>query len=170
MINYIKGDLFSHIPMGNCSLILAHACNPRGKWGAGIAKTFKSQYKSTFNIHETYCKTHDNLLGSSQLIKSDSTDLGNQPGHLPVYVACLFTADLGQKHTPEQIVKYTETSLQDLIKQLKQSNQPFEQQDGKFVINMPKINAGLFFTPWEMTEKVLNKFDQDLIFNVYVLE
>lgn len=170
MINYIRGDLFTHIPKGGSIPILAHACNPHGRWGAGVATVFKSKFKSTFTIHQKYCETHENLLGNCQLIGSDGKDKGNKDYEIPAYIGCLFTADLGRKQSPEEIVRYTETSLHDLVKQLNQLNLPFEKQNGKYIVNIPKINSGLFFTPWEMTETILNKFEEELVFNVYVLE
>lgn len=167
MINYIKGDVLKHVlPQGTISII-GHACNPRGRWGAGVATQFKAKFPSTYPIHQQHCKKLD-LLGTSQLIPSDKSDIGNLNRSIPAYILCLFTADLHKKHSPTTIANNTELALDDLVKQLEELDLPFEKENGKYLINILKINSGLFFTPWELTEAVLNKFD--LVFNVYVFD
>lgn len=45
----------------------------------------------------------------------------------------------------------------------------FETNSDLKVVNMPKINAGLFGVPWEDTETVLKEY-QDIYINVYVID
>lgn len=172
MINYIKGDLFKHVSSSPDKIsILLHACNCKGSWGAGVAYAFKKYYPSTYKVHQSYCKSvakSSDLLGTCQLIPSSSDDLGHKTTG-KVLVACLFNSDGfgANKLPPNDIVKYTDMAMKDLINQLDKI-QNLDQIDGKTVINMPKINAGLFAVPWEMTENVLIKYD-NLYINVYVI-
>lgn len=173
MIKYIKGSLFSHSLIDPQRItILAHACNCRGSWGAGVARQFKSEYPIAFKNYNNHCTEFaDNpskLLGTTYLAPTTTSGLDK------VYVACLFTSDLTgrKKLPPQEIVKYTESAMLDLFKQLKalerNEDKHFEiSQEGKYVVNMPKINAGLFAVPWEDTSEILDRTDFDI--NVYVI-
>lgn len=156
MIQYIKGDLFTHaIPAGK-KVILAHACNTHGSWGGGIAAVFRKKFPKSNNEYSQYCHKNSNLLGTSFIIESD------QPN---ILIACLFTSDFNQ--TPEQIVHFTKQSIADLARKVSDYKE-VEKCDGKAAINMPKINAGIFGVSWEDTELALQEFD-NLHFNVYVI-
>lgn len=176
MINYIKGDLFSHrASLTTKKTIFAHACNCRGSWGAGVASVFYKKYPSAFEIHKDYCrKFHSKLLGTTQLIPTQASDPGNSDNNAALpYVACLFTSDFAgmKKLSPPDIVHYTDLAMQDLLKQFEEiDTAEFEEENGKIVVNMPKINAGLFAVPWEETEAVLKKYDSHLHINVYVID
>lgn len=171
MVKYIVGDLFSHVPKAaNSVSIYAHACNCKGVWGAGVAAIFKKKFPSTFTEYNRHCLQHKGeLLGTCQLIESSASDPGNNG--VPSFVACLFTApSTGSRQLKSSIIENTDKSLEDLHTQLQHLSKNFEKEDGKIVINMPKINAGLFATPWEQTEAVLLKHEHNFHFNVYVLE
>lgn len=166
MITYIKGDLFSHTSTG--AKIFLHACNCKGSWGAGVATVFKQLFPSTYPPHKAYCQQSklNEILGKCQLIESKPADKGfKKLGKC--YVACAFTSDgFGREVLPpSEILKYTELALKDLEVQVQTMD--IETVDGKPVINLPKINSGLFGVPWEDTEAILEKFD--LHFNVYYL-
>ncbi|CUM68323.1 uncharacterized protein PRCAT00006045001 [Priceomyces carsonii] len=180
MINYIKGDLFSHrVLKAGIVSILAHACNCRGSWGAGVAAIFQRKFPSTYEKHYKYCKEHSSnpagLLGTTQLIPSSPSDAGNKNGENNVYVACLFTSDFAgaKKLGPQDIVRHTDAAMRDLIHQIsafEANNVEFERNDaGQIIVNMPKINAGLFAVPWSESEKVLLKYDT-LQINIYVID
>ena len=172
-LNYIKGDLFSHKSLA--SSILAHACNCRGSWGAGVDENIKKQFPSTYKLYVEHCKKHasnpSGLLGSTYLIKSESSDPGNSGRENVAYVACMFTSDAfgRRKNSADDIVENTDKSMLHLESQLAElaKTEPIEQQDGVNVVNMPKINAGLFNVPWEETEAVLKK--HQVLINVYVI-
>ncbi|CCE87002.1 Piso0_005528 [Millerozyma farinosa CBS 7064] len=177
MIQYIKGDLFSHKAAAKSSSILAHACNCRGSWGAGVAKVFLNKYPSTFEVYAKYCENHradpSKLLGTTLLIPSKPSDPGNTTDGVS-YVACLFTSDYfgAKKLGPKDIVAYTDKAMEDLKNQIDSMKDKvsFETgKDGNPVICMPKINAGLFGVPWPQTEEALTKFN-DLDINVYVID
>ena len=108
------------------------------------------------------------------MIPSSSSDPGNENGQKTVYVACLFTSDYygKKKLTPSDIAANTDLSMKDLSTQLellKKEKEIESTEKGELVVNMPKINAGLFAVPWENTEEVLRKFD-NLHINVYVVD
>ncbi|EGW31956.1 ADP-ribose 1''-phosphate phosphatase [Spathaspora passalidarum NRRL Y-27907] len=160
MIKYIKGDLFSHKSIDiSKSVILAHACNTHGAWGGGIAAVFGRQFPTANTKYSNYCHTHSNLLGTTLLIPANDNN--------KIFIACLFTSDFSQ--TPTEIVEYTDKALEDLSKQLASSDLDFETDQDHPIINMPKINAGIFGVPWELTEGALMKHTS-LNFNVYVID
>lgn len=161
MIQYIEGDLFSH-SSGKFTL-LAHACNPFGLWGGGIAAQFKKRYPSAFKLYASHCHQHgSSLLGNSLIVPTEESDPGFGGGK--VYIACLFTSNF--ENTPDEIVEYTRLSMQELGEQLKQLDD-IELESGKPVVNMPMINSGIFNVPWKETEKVLQ--NTDFRINVYTL-
>jgi ADP-ribose 1''-phosphate phosphatase len=172
MISYIKGDLFTHSPASKTAVtILAHACNCRGSWGAGVAAIFKKKYPMSYKQYVGYCRDHsDNpssLLGKTLLISSPNRGHENS-----TYIACLFTSDLTgrDKLQPSEIVKNTGAAMNHLRQQLNQlKDVEFETNNDLKIVNMPKINAGLFGVPWEDTERVLNEY-QDIDINVYVID
>lgn len=174
MIKYIKGDLFGHKPANSAAIsILAHACNCRGAWGAGVARIFRTKFPSAYCQYVQHCSDHaddpSKLLGTTLLIPTLPDGAGNT-----FYIACFFTSDFAgrQKLGPADIVHYTGYCTADLIKQvneLKANGLLFEDNGQGLVVNMPKINAGLFNVPWEDTESALLRYEE-LDINVYVLE
>lgn len=155
MIKYIKGDLFQHRSAN--FTVLAHACNPFGLWGGGIAAQFKKKYPVSYKSYARFCEEHGpDLLGKTLLIPPES---GNSQ-----YIACLFTSDF--QNGPNDILEHTRKSMLDLIEQLKLLEN-LETENGRLVVNMPKINLGIFNVRWEDTEAVLEELD--LHINVYCL-
>ena len=139
MITYIKGDLFQ-VKSG----VLGHACNYQGVWGGGIALLFKQKFPEAYRHYQQICKEQgENLVGRCILISENQYQ-----------IACLFTNDYSTK---KQILKHTEDSLLDLKRQIPPHT----------VVNLPKINAGIFNVEWELTERVLERVDED--YNVYEL-
>lgn len=156
MINYVKGDLFAHTTKKIA--VLAHACNPHGLWGGGIAAQFRKRYPKAYQEYALHCREHGNsLLGSSFLATTEDQQ---------VLVACLFTSDFSIE--PSEIVKFTGQSMTDLTSQLKKHNDIETDGDGKPVISMPMINSGIFGVPWEDTEAELQK-STDVHIDVYTL-
>lgn len=151
MLNYIKGDLFTHNSVRR--VVLAHACNPHGSWGGGIAVQFRKRYPDAYTKYAEHCRANGPLLlGTAYLIPA-----GDQ------YVACLFTSDFN--NSVAEIVEYTRSSLRDLAGKLGELEDVEQDKTGRPVVNMPKINSGIFNVPWEDTERAL--LDSDLLFNVY---
>lgn len=163
MLHYIKGDLFSHA--SKTPTVLAHACNPFGLWGGGIAALFKVKYPSAYKVYASQCEKYGSaLMGLALVILTLADDLGNN-GKLPVYVACLFTSDF--ESNPSEIVENTKQSMKDLFRQLRNLGE-LEKIEDKIVVSLPQINSGIFRVPWGQTEAVLNEIT-DLHINVYVL-
>lgn len=158
MISYIKGDLFSHtarkIP------VLAHACNPHGSWGGGIAAQFRKRYPNAYEKYAHHCKTNKSGLLGSTLLIPPSSEREN------VYIACLFTSDFSTD--PPQIVSYTQSSMESLSEQLASLDNIERDENNRPVVCMPTINSGIFNVPWEDTEKALRHVTS-LSINVYTL-
>lgn len=137
MIEYRKGSVFDATREGK-SVVLAHACNCRGRWGSGVALSFKGFYPKAHSHYVESCMRYEKKnLGSTLLVQD-----GN------AFVACMFTSDgyADQVDSVESILYNTELALKDLLH--KASN---------LEIHMPKINSNLFRVPWEMTEALLLK-------------
>lgn len=143
---YYKDDLFNQKIQP--PYVLAHACNCKGVWGSGVAKTFHEKFPKAYEVYKDYCtKNGSNSLGRCLLIDNDN-----------ISIACLFTSDgYGQYvDSPEKILHHTDLAIKDLFRQTSK------------IINMPKINSGLFKVPWEDTEKVIRKNKpMSTIVNVY---
>lgn len=171
MIQYIKKDLFKSIPPS----ILAHACNTHGIWGGGIAYQFAHKFPSTEQVYIDHCSSHTTaeLLGTTLLIPSSPQDPGNTIRDKCHVIACLFTSAGGGGNADgvREIVKNTERAVADLENQLDNAQEEWliktKGEEG-WVVEMPKINAGIFRVPWEDTEKVLQKSKLD--YNVYVVD
>lgn len=147
MIRYRKGDMLMEAKVGS---ILAHACNCRGIWGAGIAAQFAETFPASHDFYQMDCdEKGDALLGTAE----EYLENGD------VVVALFTSRGLGvDKDSEEEILASTESALRHLLSIV-----------GKKVpINMPKINAGLFGVPWEKTEAILQKLEGNFV--VWYLE
>ena len=132
MIQYKKGSLFE-APRG---ATLLHSCNCQGKWGSGIAAEFARRFPEAYKIYNRYCLNNTGLVGKSLIID----DSGYK-------IACLFTSNNygSNVDSPEQILKATKSSIDHM----------FMKNPSLLNIHSPKINSGLFKTPWEDTEKLI---------------
>ena len=135
MITYSKGNLF-HAPRG---VYLAHACNCRGKWGAGVAHEFRNRFPNSYKEYQRYCR------------------LGAKPGDIFIcseesgyQVICLFTSESYGSSVD---------AADSILEATKQASSKFPIDKP---IHMPKINSGLFKVPWELTEEILRNLHQDI--------
>ncbi|KAH3681079.1 hypothetical protein WICPIJ_007960 [Wickerhamomyces pijperi] len=62
---------------------------------------------------------------------------------------------MGQESS-EEIAEYTRLALNDLKRQLDESKH-------KYTVAMPKINAGIFGVPWNLTEQAIKQTGIDCI-------
>lgn len=177
MIKYVKGDLFQLTKTTLTKpLLLAHACNCLGIWGGGIASVFKSRYFSSYELYHTYCHSSDSpndLVGTSLLLPADPSDAGYVKGLKDnLIIVCLFTSIIGQE-SEHEIAKNAELAMVDLKNKLENPeliendtvrkiianyNKQFDNDvdiSSKYLVNMPKINSGIFGVDWELTEKSL---------------
>lgn len=136
-IEYRIGDLFT-APVGS---LLVHSCNAQGVWGAGIAKVFKQKFPDSYKAYLSFCK--------NQSEKSSTDPVGRALifSEKDYRIGCLITSRYFGKRVddPAQILQSTHTSLQELLSHLSDGDQ----------IHMPRINSGLFRTPWSETEKCI---------------
>ncbi|GEQ69322.1 hypothetical protein JCM33374_g2993 [Metschnikowia sp. JCM 33374] len=161
MPRYIKGDLFTHSAKGTA--ILAHACNPFGSWGGGIAAQFRIRYPYANKLYSRHCQDNKNLLGSCLLIPATE---GQHLNEADVLIACLFTSDF--ECSEENILHYTKSSMDHLARQLQKLHIIEKDAQGTPVVNMPQINSGIFAVPWEKTAAILSE-NRMLSINVYTL-
>ena len=147
------GDLFAAPKY----TVLVHACNCEGHWGKGIAAQFKKRYAAAFSTYKARCENHDqaDLRGTALLILP-AEEVSEGDRHL---VGCLFTSlSKGRsKDKPAEIVRYTETAMKDLFRQIAAYNQA----NGPKIegIWMCKINSGLFGVPWEDSKAALERVE-----------
>jgi len=136
MILDVKGNLFD----ADKGSLLVHACNTEGAWGAGIAATFNRLYPSYYKAYQAHCQLKGNALLGSCLIL-------NGKWHR---VGCLFTSTGFGKRAlyQDEILDNTRKSLVDLFNQVSDTD----------VVNMPKINSGLFRVPWDKTLAIVEEF------------
>ena len=138
MITEVKGNLFD-APKG---ALLAHACNTRGTWNAGVAAYFARLYPEYYKAYAAHCEHYGSeLLGTSFVMAGKYHRVG-----------CLFTST-GYGHKAlyrDDILKATYHSLLDLFDKVPQGEE----------IHMPRINSGLFRVPWGLTKKVLEEFPE----------
>lgn len=109
MIEYRKGSVFDAIEP-NKNIVLCHATNCKGRWGSGVAKSFKEFFPQSFKQYETLCLQYGpSLLGTTQFVR-ESNDSN-------IYIACLFTSD-GYADTldPEYMILHnTESAVKQLF-------------------------------------------------------
>jgi len=128
----LKGDLFHYL---NKDDIFLHACNAQGNWGAGIARQFAFNFPKSYEAH----KKKSNRVGKGYILDNDGYRVG-----------CLITSKYYglRKDSPKQILINTYNSLLSLFSSI---------EDDSFVVQSPKINSGLFATPWDLTSKVIER-------------
>ncbi|CDR40145.1 CYFA0S04e04544g1_1 [Cyberlindnera fabianii] len=170
-LNYITGNLLH----ASRPAILAHACNTHGIWGGGIAYQIALQFPAAEARYEDHCARHspEQLIGTTFLIETQKDEPGNKGSDDPYIIACLFTSvgGGGFADAPAEIVKNTRLALEDLERQLKETSSEvllgLKKVRGHWVVDLPKINAGIFRVPWDETEAVLKESGLD--YNVYIV-
>ncbi len=114
LIKYVKGDLFqvtTNRTSLNEPILIAHACNCLGHWGAGVALVFKKKFPSAFEMYKNHCSQFKDypskLLGTTLLIPISNSDGGFVDGvGRKVIIVCLFTSIMGGDG-PTAIATYT---------------------------------------------------------------
>ncbi|KAL3467549.1 hypothetical protein BJX64DRAFT_247982 [Aspergillus heterothallicus] len=170
-VTEVKGDLFQ-IPPDGAALI--QACNCRGTWGGGIARTFAVKYPAAYKVYTAFCldfwKNPHYLTtsrvpygefevklpeGHTLIIPPQKEDYEKPQGRKH-WVICLFTSyEFGKrKAAVDVILRNTELALADMKAQL-----PEHEINGLYTC---QINAGLFNVPWPRTKKLLEELDLDI--------
>lgn len=134
MYKIIKGDLFKVAPK---KAFLLHACNCQGSWGSGVARSFQIKYPNDYKQYREVCELG---VGPGDVFISDSN------------IICLFVSDWYGKFVdgPFEILKATKACLERL--------ESFLMLPTGSTIYSPKINSGLFRTPWKDTEALILAF------------
>jgi ADP-ribose 1''-phosphate phosphatase len=135
MLTHKKMNLFDAPELS----ILAHACNCRGSWGAGIALEFQKRFPKAHKTYQSACKEVNGQMAGGAIL----TDLENDH-----FVACLFTSNgYGKSVDPkDKILENTGHSVRLLLE--------LSLNKG-FPIYSNKFNSGLFRVPWEETEAII---------------
>ncbi|KAI9726771.1 MAG: ADP-ribose 1''-phosphate phosphatase [Chrysothrix sp. TS-e1954] len=148
-IEYVTGDVLE-AAQGS---VIVHSCNCEGSWGKGFAKALRLKYPGHCKRYQIFCKTHKpaQLLGKCLLL-GPAEDVGDVQD---VWIACLFTrknifrgSTKATSQAANGVVDATKTSMSDLYRQM-------QAQNLNRSLAMPKINSGLFQTPWQRTADAL---------------
>ena len=148
-IEYRKGNLFN-APVGS---MLIQCCNAQGSWSSGVAATFRLHFQYAHLQYQKHCREHlpadfrqrSDLPGTSMT----TWDNKNKKRDAPYLICNLFTSNkyAAQVDSPDKIAKATDAALAHLAldPNLKKITE----------IHSPKMNAGLFRVPWELTENII---------------
>lgn len=148
MIKYVKGDVFS-----TKAQIIAHGCNCRGGYGAGIAATMAKKYPESARMYLKKFKEEGWKLGEVQVVS-----VGNNR-----FIANCATQD--KYGSPRGGVIYASyPAIKKVMEQLKEIC-----DENQWTLAMPKIGAGLAGGDWVVIEKIINDVFQDTEVLVYVL-
>lgn len=148
MIVYKDGNLFQAPEK-----VLAHGCNCRGAFGAGVAglmARFHPKARSAYLYHH---KTKGWKLGQVQYVSSNNKIIAN----------CA-TQDRYGNGPKEKVVyadyKAIERSMMDLYSYCKKNN---------YSIAIPLIGAGLANGDWKIIESIINKtfYDYEIVVYLY---
>lgn len=164
-IIYTNDNIFESEPYS----VIAHACNCKGSWGAGIARQMRENYPIHYQEYKDFCSNNseDGILGGSLLIGCNVNNTEIPKNH---WIACLFT-DLtyGSKNPTEakinSILNATKQSIMNLLCQI---NDAKEENSIIKDIHIPKINSGYFGVPWNRTEQVLKDINTKSSCTIYI--
>ncbi|KAL5464836.1 hypothetical protein PMIN06_000996 [Paraphaeosphaeria minitans] len=147
------GDLFD----APDDVVLVHACNTQGSWGAGIAKEFRKRYPMAFSLYQEHCLANhhpksDPVPTGSCLLIPPSEEYSGARRH---WIACLFTSEKygGKKDSQARILASTPLAFRHLLALLKR--QAREIGPAIQEIRMCQINSGLFAVKWQSTKNIL---------------
>jgi ADP-ribose 1''-phosphate phosphatase len=144
-LEYHTGDLFDAPPHS----VLIHSCNTQGKWGAGIARSFKEQYPEAFEAYRRHCRSAAGNpdTGTCLLLPPMVTDPQRQHNH---WIACLFTSrGYGRRKDPPDVI------MQNTAEAMAQLLSLIDDKAEVRTLRMCKINSGRFGVPWEKTVTAL---------------
>ena len=130
-LKYTKGDLFEDLEFKK-EVILLHAVNSKKVWGSGIAKIFCKNFPLAYSQY----KNNKNVLGTGYILEDNG-----------YRIACLVTSVNYGKwiDPPLKIADSTYRAVKNLLEVIPDDS----------VIHSPKINVGLFKTPWNLTEDAI---------------
>lgn len=129
---YKKGDMLKKMDNGS---IFVHAVNGKGRWGSGIAKSLHTKFVGAYAQYASKV----NKVGMGYIVEDKGFKIG-----------CLVTSKGygAYKDSPKQITVATYKAVKSLLESI---------TDETITIESPKINSGLFETPWQWTKKAITK-------------
>ncbi len=149
-LKYQKGDLFENLE-NKKRIILLHSVNAKGVWGRGVAAIFAKKFPQAYLAY----RNNPNVLGSGYIIEDSGFKIG-----------CLVTSNNYGKwiDPPMKIVDSTYKAIKNLLDNINEES---------ITIHSPKINFGLFKTPWELTEEAIkntcSEYEKEIQWTVFEL-
>jgi len=143
VIIHKKGNLFDTWRTPNDVYI--HAVSCAGVWGAGVALSFQQEFPKAYIQYRTECNSRNavDLLGMPGIYR-----YANAP-----IIAWLYTGEHpGRQKDINKCIQHTEEAVSILA-------QYFNKEYVTF--HSPRINAGLFRVPWELTEACIARGLED---------
>ena len=129
---YRKGDMLANLDKAS---IFLHANNSKGRWSRGIASSFAKKFPGAYLEH----RNRVNKVGTGYVLEDKGFKIG-----------CLITSKgFGAFVDPPKVITInTYHAVKSLLESI---------PDMEVVIQSPKINSGLFKTPWQWTRKAITK-------------
>jgi O-acetyl-ADP-ribose deacetylase (regulator of RNase III) len=135
MIKYFKGDVFK-----SSAQVIAHGCNCRGGFGAGIAATVKKLYPRAEAAYMKKYRDEGWHLGEVQIVKvGDNKFIAN----------CATQDKYGSPKGGKIYADYG--AIKEVMEQLKEVC-----TENQWQLAMPKIGAGLAGGDWKKIEEIIN--------------
>ena len=147
-IVYRKGNVFE----GSDGLtVVAHQCNCRGSFGAGIAREIARRFPEVDRAQRLWYQEGRQRLGAVQTVRT----------HSGLVIANLYAQD-DWVHRPGWI-NTDYAALEHCLEALRDG------MAAEDVLGMPKIGAGLGGGDWNVIEQIIEQVFQDRTLYVYVL-
>ena len=129
-----KGDLFTNLSEKK-NIILLHSCNAKGAWGSGVAAIFHKKFPNAYLEY----KNKKKVVGEGFIVSENGYRIG-----------CLITSKSYGAFVdpPDKIALSTYAAIKKMLEDIPEM---------EIEIHSPKINAGLFKTPWQWTKKAIVK-------------
>lgn len=148
MVHTVKGNVFD-----SDFDIIAHGCNCKGGFGAGVALAVAQKYPKARHHYLDKHRTEGWRLGEVQFVKV----LGRQQ-----YIANCATQKSflprGRKHADYDAIRTCMEKVRDFAK------------ENKMTVAIPKIGAGLAGGDWKTIKKILDEVFVDFDVTVRYLE
>jgi O-acetyl-ADP-ribose deacetylase (regulator of RNase III) len=140
VIKYFKGDVLK-----SSADVIAHGCNCRGGYGAGIAQQILQQFPKAEQAYMSKFRSEGWHLGEVQIVKV---------GPKKFIANCATQDRFGSPRGGKVYADYG--AIEEVMKQLKDLCTEYNYQ-----LAMPKIGAGLAGGDWVKIEAIINKVFHD---------
>ena len=147
-IVYRKGNVFES---GDGLTVVAHQCNCRGSFGAGIAREIARRFPEVDHAQRLWYQVGRQQLGAVQMVRT----------HTGLLIANLYAQE-DWRRQPGRI----NTDYEALTRCLTTMHEVLSPDD---VLGMPKIGAGLGGGDWNVIETIMERVFVERTVYVYVL-